>query len=265
MIPDFSLPPVITLGPVPSTNAYALHLPDLPALPEFTVWQTHCQTAGRGQGDNRWESEPGQNITCSILLHPGFLPARNQFELSQTIALAVCRMLGTFTADVTVKWPNDIYVGQRKIAGILIENRLMEKRIVSSVVGIGMNINQQRFLSDAPNPVSLSQLTGETYDLTDMTLRLQRHIADGCLRLRQRYAEGSDGKALQAEYLRHLYRFGTWHPYLADGCVFEGRIAGVTPEGYLQMALRDGTIRQFDLKEIRFLPSQPMARDLTFH
>ena len=265
MIPEISLPPVITLGPVPSTNAFALHLPDLPAIPEFTVWQTHCQTAGRGQGDNRWESEPGQNITCSILLHPDFLPARNQFELSQAIALAVCRMLDSFTTDVTVKWPNDIYAGQRKIAGILIENRLTGKRIVSSVIGIGLNVNQQRFLSDAPNPVSLSQLTGRTYDLKAMTLLLQRHIAEACMQLRQRYAEGSDGNGLQADYLNHLYRFGTWHPYLADGRVFEGRIAGVTPEGYLQVTLRDGSLRQFDLKEISFLPSQPMACDLTFH
>ena len=265
MNPEISLPPIVTLGPVPSTNAFVQHLEDLRTVPEFTVWQTSCQTAGRGQGDNRWESEPGQNITCSILLRPGFLPARNQFELSQTVALAVRKMLEAFTADVTVKWPNDIYAGPRKIAGILIENRLMEKRIVSSIVGIGLNVNQKRFLSDAPNPVSLSQLTGQTYDLAHMTRLLQRHIAEACLQLRRCHEEGGNSRELQAEYLRHLYRFGTWHPYLTDGRVFEGRITGVTPEGYLQVALRDGSLRQFDLKEISFLPARPMARDLTSH
>lgn len=259
-----SLPPVIQTGPVASTNSYVQHLlaQDM-VFPELTVWVSGCQTEGRGQGDHQWESEPGRNITCSILLRPAFLPVRDQFDLSACVALAVRDLVAEFVSETSVKWPNDIYVDDRKVAGILIEHTLSGRDIRHSVIGIGLNVNQKVFVSDAPNPVSLYQLTGREYNLDDVAERLQRRLSDRYETLRAGWTD--DESLLQdmrSEYLRHLYRFGKWCRYKdADG-EFEGCITGVTPQGFLQIGRHDGTVRQFDLKEVQFLPPRPVAHDL---
>ncbi|MDE6668417.1 MAG: biotin--[acetyl-CoA-carboxylase] ligase [Muribaculaceae bacterium] len=147
----------ISLDEVSSTNTWlAQHAAELPHLTMVTAAR---QIAGRGQRGNSWESEPGANLTFSLLIRPEDMPARSQFSISEATALAVTDLLATYGLTATVKWPNDIYVGDRKICGILIEHAVMGTSIMHSIIGVGLNVNQTRFISDAPNPVSLLQLT----------------------------------------------------------------------------------------------------------
>ena len=129
------------------------------------------QTAGRGCGSNSWESERGRNLTFSMLIHPENILAKEQFRITEVVSVAMCRMLQSYIYNkVEIKWPNDIYVGDKKICGILIENRLQGTEIKDSIIGIGLNVNQKEFKSDAPNPVSLYQLTGQETDLEEMLM-----------------------------------------------------------------------------------------------
>ena len=258
-----TLPAVIQTGPVASTSTHAQQLlAQGRSYPELTVWASNRQTDGRGQGDHRWESAPGRNVTCSILLRPTFLPAKDQFCLSECIALAVSDLVNEFTPDVRIKWPNDIYVGDRKVAGILTEHTLAGRTIQHTIIGIGLNVNQETFLSDAPNPVSLCQLTGRTYPLHDLTERLQQHVAARYEALRSGWAAADMAEKLRAEYLGRMYRFGEWHRFRSGTETFDGRISGVTSQGYLEIGRHDGTVRHFDLKEVQFLSDSPMAHDL---
>lgn len=206
------------------------------------------QTAGRGQTGNGWESEAGKNLLCSILLPP----RENLFELNIVVAVAVQRMLGE---AFTIKWPNDIYWQDKKVAGILIENAILGNAIKYSIAGIGLNVNQTEFVSDAPNPVSLKQITGKDYDLDEMMQRL--------------YAETQ--KALEEnvweEYKSHMYRREGWFPYVerevstaptmnADAhaaCQFMARIEDILPTGEIVLCDQQGNRRTYHFKQIRYV------------
>ena len=127
---------------------------------------------GKGQVGNSWESEAGKNLMFSVLLHPDFVPANQQFLISQISALAVQQMLETFVKPISVKWPNDIYWNDKKICGMLIENDIAGTKLINSIIGIGININQKKFISNAPNPVSLTQITGKEYDLHGCIIKM---------------------------------------------------------------------------------------------
>lgn len=198
------------------------------------------QTAGRGQRGNHWEAEPGLNVTMSVMLRPQGLEARRQFEVSEAVALAVVDLLDTLgVADVAVKWPNDIYVGDRKICGILIENALEGCMIARSIAGVGLNVNQRMFRSDAPNPVSLWQLQGREYDIRALAEELVQRM----VRL---LGEGN----LHARYISRLWRGkGLWQWQLPSGELFEAEVADVLPTGHL--CLRSATdVRTFAFKEV---------------
>lgn len=152
-------PRIIRLEETTSTNNYLRGLVGKESLPEGSIVVTEYQTAGRGQVGNTWESEPGKNLMFSIILYPDFLPANRQFLISQIAALSVKETLDAYVDGITVKWPNDIYWRDKKICGMLIENDLTGHSLYCSVIGIGININQREFLSDALNPVSLVQIT----------------------------------------------------------------------------------------------------------
>lgn len=195
------------------------------------------QTAGRGQRGNSWEADPGQNITLSIMLRPANLPAARQFEVSEAVCLAVADLLNEIgLPDVKVKWPNDVYVSDRKIAGILIENALGTGGMLSrSIAGIGLNVNQELFRSDAPNPVSIWQLTGRKHDLRTLAVRLIELIL---ARL---------GRNNHADYRRTLWRGnGEWPWVTAHGETFTAAIADVLPDGRLNL---NG--RLFAFKEVK--------------
>lgn len=233
-----------------STNSYVATKVAGLSAPVFVL--ALRQTAGRGQRGNSWEAAPGENITGSLYHCPQGVPAISQFSISEAVALAVVDTLGFYGLEAKVKWPNDIYVGDKKICGILIEHSLLGSRIMHSISGIGLNVNQKEFVSDAPNPVSMSMLTGETYDIIDVAARLS-------VSLEQRLAMTEDSasvRELHKQYMSVLWRGdGENHPFLdsSSGLCFEARIEDVEPQGYLRLLTSAGESRRYAFKEVAFL------------
>ena len=230
-----------------STNNYAAQQLLTKSLIEGTIFIADSQVEGRGQVLTKWESEPNKNLTFSILLYPDFLEINKQFELSKAISLGVCDFLKDIMGNTSIKWPNDIYIGKGKVAGILIENSVRINKISSSIVGIGLNVNQLFFTGDAPNPVSLSQITGKVYDLEESLYRL-------CLKIDARYHQlrsGEFGK-IDYDYTDLLYQQGYWSNYSDENEDFEGKILGVDFIGRLMVETRTGKIKKFNYKEIVF-------------
>ena len=247
MKPVFSKSRIIRIPQTASTNKYLLQLSKQQTLTEGTALVTDQQTHGRGHGNSSWESEPGANLTFSILLYPSFIHASQQFILSKAISLAVYDFLSPLVADVAVKWPNDVYVAEQKIAGILIENFMIDDDLTKSIAGIGLNINQIHFLSDAPNPVSLRQLTGKIYLLENSLQTLHTCIAN-----RYRMIIENEEK-LNSDYLQHLYRYGKMSRYSASGIFFNATITGINQYGMLEMTTNYGDHKTFGFKEVEFL------------
>lgn len=231
-----------------STNTYLQQLDADHHLPEGYLVYTDTQRAGRGQRGNSWESEPGKNLTFSLLLRPEHIPANQQFLLSQAVSLAMTDVLNQYAPGFSIKWPNDIYWEDKKIAGILIENVLSGSTFARSIVGIGLNINQEKFISDAPNPVSLTQITGHTYDID----RLLDQFIDA---FRRRYLQTftNSSQSLREEYLSTLYRNDGRYPYDSAGEKFYASIVGVEPDGHLILMTDAGEERRFAFKEVSFL------------
>jgi len=230
-----------------STNNYAANQLLTKRLPDGTVFIADSQIVGRGQASNAWESEPNMNLTFSILVYPDFLEISRQFELSKAISLGVADYLIELTPNVTIKWPNDIYVENRKMAGILIENSIRTNKIASSIIGIGLNINQQKFISDAPNPVSLSQISGRVYNL-------EESLSNLCRKLNNRYQQLKSGafNQIDSDYTKILFRLGTWSPYCDENGDFEGRLLGVDVIGRLRIETKSGKINKYQFKEVAF-------------
>ena len=217
-------------------------------LSEGTVFLTYEQTAGRGQHKNVWESEPGKNLLFSIVLHPDFLEIRHQFMLSKVVALGIYKALNKYVDSLKIKWPNDIYAGNQKLGGILIENSIMSGLLKSSVVGIGLNVNQTVFYSDAPNPVSLQLLTNQHYDCEIILSEILSGIDWYYSLLR----DGQD-EAIDQEFASVLYRLNERHFYKSKDEIFEGEIIGVNEIGQLQIRKNDGEVLEFHFKEVEFL------------
>lgn len=236
---------IINPGSCASTNAVLSAMPD---APEGTVVVTNCQTAGRGQRGNSWEAEPGKNLTFSLLLRPG-IAASQQFELSMLVSLAIVEVLDRYIAPLKakIKWPNDIYVGDRKICGILIENTLCDAAIERSIAGIGINVNQREFVSDAPNPVSLIHLTDKEHALPPLLVDFCRAI----LGHKEDYRQEEDATGLKKSYMQALYRYdGLPYPFRrADGSIISTSIADVGLDGMLRLS--DGG--RYAFKEIGFI------------
>ncbi|MCK9640405.1 MAG: biotin--[acetyl-CoA-carboxylase] ligase [Prolixibacteraceae bacterium] len=238
---------VIHLDIVDSTNNYAAKELLTKSLNEGTIIVAACQKAGRGTGLASWESAEGLNLTFTAVLYPSNVALSQQFSISQAISLGVSDYLSRFVTDVTVKWPNDIYVNDKKIGGILIETAITGGKFSRALVGIGLNINQEVFVSDAPNPVSLKNLTGKTYELSQMLTDLCN-----CLDNRYRSLIRGDYFILQHDYGKLLYRKGIWAKYNSGETDFEGRIIGVEVDGRLQIETRMGEVRGFYFKEVTF-------------
>lgn len=242
---------IIDLEETDSTNRYLSDLCDnTPTAPiEYTTVTARFQTSGKGQRGNSWESEAGQNLLFSTVLYPRFVEARRQFVLSQIVSLAVKEELDTYTEGISIKWPNDIYWEDRKIAGILIENVLSGSTFARSIVGIGLNLNQEVFVSDAPNPVSLFQITGHTCDIEEV---LDQFADAFRTRYRQTFDIGSV-QALREEYAATLYRNDGVYPYCSEDETFYASITGVEPDGHLILTTDTGEERRFAFKEVSFL------------
>lgn len=220
------------------------------SLPEFSVVISDYQSEGRGQVGAYWESERGANLLFSILFYPHFLPVKDFFLLSQFTSLA---LIDFFTrcipsADFTIKWPNDIYYQDKKIAGILIENSIQGSQISSSIVGVGLNVNQTHFVSDAPNPISLASITGKQYSLSTLFDALQFH-----LRFRYNQLLSGDLTQIRSDYQRHLYRLGYSSFYEDATGTFEAVLESVANDGQLCLRLVSGEQRFYYMKEVKFV------------
>ena len=239
---------IIVLNEVESTNNYASQLILSNAAEEGMVVLTQFQKSGRGHHENHWESEAGKNMLATIILFPQFLNAGKQFMLSKIVSLSLVELLNSKTGDVSIKWPNDIYVGNKKIAGILIENSIKGSTLFSSLLGIGLNLNQQEFLSDAPNPVSLKQITGEEYSVETVAVEVLESILKWYGKI-----ETGDFSEIDSAYFSQLFRSGEWAKYSKDGIIFGAKIIGIGEFGHLQLENRDGTVEEFMFKEVEFV------------
>ena len=237
------------LEEVDSTNNELLrHIGDADNL---SVIAAVNQTAGRGQRGNRWLSAPGDNLTFSFILKPSGLPAREVMAITCLATLAVRDTLREAGVPAVVKWPNDIYVGNRKICGMLVENGLAGPDIAWSVVGIGINLNQTEFPGEVLNATSLRRLTGRTYEPVPFLEKLCRQLEAMLPELASQ--EGRNG--LRAAYEQDLFRKDSPAPYrdLITGEEFTGLIRGITPEGLLRVEKAEGPEKVFGFKEISYI------------
>lgn len=239
---------VLTFEELDSTNNYCRDLINRREVAEGTVVHACVQTKGRGQGEKTWEGEPGMNLTFSVILRPEFLNPADQFMLSMIASLAIAGFLSSHTAGISIKWPNDIYAGNKKIAGILIENSVMQNRIDSSVMGIGVNINQKHFGAGLASAVSLRQLTGEYFDLRHCLDRLCGEIA----LLYNLLKKGGDGE-IKERYTGMLYRLNEKITFRSSGRKFSAIQRGVDDTGRLIVELPGGRIKHFSLQELEFI------------
>lgn len=211
---------------------------------EFLLLTTDYQSAGRGRPGRHWEAERGQNLLFSLLFHPDFLPANRQFRLSQILALAVAEALDAYVGEVTVKWPNDVYVADRKICGMLLEHTLSGQTIASTLAGVGLNVNQEQFFSSAPNPVSLRQLLGRELPLDALLRDLLHRFSTRYEALRQ------GGAQIHTDYLEKLYRREGLHPYCDSEGGFRAEIVGISPLGLITLRDEGGQERVYGFGEV---------------
>ncbi|GAB3334487.1 biotin--[acetyl-CoA-carboxylase] ligase [Larkinella ripae] len=231
-----------------STNDVAAWMITAETALDGTVVITGHQTAGRGQRGNQWEAQPGQNLTFSVILQPTFLQANEQFWLNIAVSLGISDWLSLYVSDrLKIKWPNDLYIQDRKIGGILIENTLYGYTLAWSVIGIGLNINQTRF--QIPTATSLSNETPNDHDfvLPDLLPALLESLERRYLALRA----GQRG-VLKTNYLQRLFRYQEESEFLADGERFWGTIVGVEETGRLAIQVGD-QLRSFAFKEVEFV------------
>jgi BirA family biotin operon repressor/biotin-[acetyl-CoA-carboxylase] ligase len=246
---------IIKLSDISSTNDYLLGLD----TGEEVCVRTDYQSAGKGMGTNTWESEAGKNLLFSILVHPVWLSVTEQYLLSMAEALAIHDALTEFLEltmgvetekKLTIKWPNDIYWEDKKLSGTRIDGNIKGGVLQDFVIGTGINVNQQRFFSDAPNPVSLYQITGKEYDNDEILNKILEHFAKYQDALKQ-----GDKEKVVREYHERLYRRTGIHRYEDGNGTFDAEIVKVNTNGIMTLRRTDGTLSDYEFKEVRFVIS----------
>lgn len=245
---------IIHIDETDSTNGWLRRADLTRCLTLCEVVVADYQTAGRGCGTNSWESERGKNLTFSVMLHPETCcsfptKAGCQFRISEAVSVAMCETLEALfknlrEQEVTIKWPNDIYVGDGKVCGMLIENRMQGSSITDSIVGIGLNVNQQAFLSDAPNPVSLWQILGRETDREALLQAFLRRLSA---------VLSMDAEWLGEAYRSRLYRRDGFYAFEDVQGRFMAKVEHVLDDGRLVLLDDKGTARMYTFKEVRFV------------
>ena len=237
-----------------STNNYCKLL-DPNTVGEFTVICAHSQTAGIGQQGNVWVSEPDKNLTFSVILKPTFLAADEQYNLTMALAVAVAESIDAVLSKfkiqnpTLIKWPNDIYVGDRKICGTLVTNQLSGNSISQSICGIGLNVNQTVFPDWLPNPTSLKQLISTDSDLEPLLQNILENLRDCYQQLKDH--EGTDD--IKARYMSRFYRLGIEADYIYNDSPIRATITGIDRYGHLQLITATGQQLTCGMKEIKFV------------
>ena len=239
---------IIQLDSMESTNDYTSNYLKKKPLATGSIICTLFQSQGKGLGKNTWESEKGKNILLSLVVYPTFLNIEDQFMLSKAVSLGIFNYCQTKSEYIKIKWPNDIYYKNQKLAGILIENAVKGSTIEQSIIGIGLNVNQEQFLSYAPNPVSLKQITKKTYSIEQEIVKLRNNIQFFYEKLK-----AGNYNSINQEYLKCLYNFGMVKRYKVNKEIIKGKITGVNEFGHLQLTTSNEEKKEFDLKEIEFI------------
>ena len=247
------------LDTIDSTSTELRRRMSVEELPHGYCISADFQTSGHGQATNRWESEDGKNLLFSLLLRPTVIPAAEQFVITELVTLAIINALQDYIRQkITIKWPNDIYVGDKKLCGILIENALCGSTIDTCIVGIGININQELFVSDAPNPVSLKQLNGRDNDRGEILAEIYQNILNYYGYLADNWQNNDIKQSLYYEYMNNLYRRTGYHNYSTpEGERFRAEIEDIGPQGHLTLRLESGELRTFAFKEVIFEFNKP--------
>lgn len=246
---------IIRLNEVESTNSYLMELMrEDRNRPQLMAVMAEHQTSGRGQRGNTWLSEPGKNLTCSFLLRHGSISAKEQYAVSAFVAYGLYKTIARYMTSIqkehlSIKWPNDIYYGDSKIGGILIEHSITGEVIDYSIAGIGLNLNQEVFPSEIPNPVSLRQITGEEYDPEEVLARILKRFGF----MIEEFLLGNYGEMHQ-RYMSHLYRRRGLYPYSDKDGRFLASIKDVLPSGHIILEREDGTESTYAFKEVMFEP-----------
>jgi len=227
--------------------------------PDKTVWAAEYQTAGRGQRGNHWNSDRSENLTFSILLKPREILASRQFVISEAASVAMIDYLSERGITARIKWPNDIYVGDKKICGMLIEHIISGDKVSSSIIGIGLNVRQRSFPDSLPNPVSMSlcSVNAQDYDLKEELAHYLTLFYD----IYDSLENKSFRDTMENRYLEHLYRKDEWHFYnelSSDGVsilsTIRGCITGIDREtSRLKLKISDGTVKLYAFKEIAYI------------
>ena len=234
-----------------STNEKAIQLIDEKKADEGNLIITDNQFKGRGHQDNRWESEPGKNLTFSLIIRPVFLNASEQFILNEVVCLSIIEALKKSLPGVQflIKWPNDIYVGNDKIAGVLIQHFLKGSKLNFSVIGIGININQTHFISEAPNPVSLKKITGKTFEkegvLQDFVKLFEQNY--------EKIKTVSGRNVINTSYLENLYKREKKSKFKDKKGLFYGKIKGINEFGQILISDEENHVRKYGFKELEWL------------
>lgn len=240
---------IIYLDTIDSTNTYAKNMLSENKIRKDCCIAAHEQTAGKGMKNNKWFSEPFKNLTFSLICFTDFLPLTKQFRFNQMVALSVFQFVKTNCKEheVNIKWPNDIYVGNEKIAGILIETSVMGSKMKYAIIGIGINVNQTEFPAKLPNPTSLSLINSKEYDLAGL-LKQFTEIFEHNLQL----AKELKFEGFNKEYLKHLYRKDIPAFFYYKKKKINGTIVGVNPNGLLQIETPDNILLECNNKDLEY-------------
>ncbi|AMR31104.1 biotin--[acetyl-CoA-carboxylase] ligase [Mucilaginibacter sp. PAMC 26640] len=240
---------LVTLKEVDSTNNFLKNLlSNSKPVPEGTVIMAEAQFAGRGQHQNTWHAEPGKNLTFSLLLKPSFIAPPLQFDLTRAVSLGVYDALAPLLGEaLKIKWPNDIYYKDRKLGGMLIENMIQGGQIRNSVIGIGININQDNYPETAGSAISVKQILQRDYDLKDILFEISTHVEGWYLKLK-----GGQTELIRNSYLSRLYRLNEAKEFRSNNVVFTGTIKNVSETGMLIVQHND-IEESYNLKGIEFL------------
>lgn len=212
------------------------------------IW-SDSQSSGRGQRGHTWHSAEGENLTFSVVLKPTFLPIAEQFLISEVVSLALIDTMAEFAIECRTKWTNDLYAGDSKLAGVLIEHSLSGDTLARTIVGIGLNVNQGSFPDDLPNPVSMTQLRGQRFERRELLEHFMCNLAGWYSRLEQ-----GDKSLIESRYRESMYHLDEQHTYAyPSGERFRASIRGVRPSGELRLEHEDGTIREYAFKEVEFV------------
>ncbi len=233
-----------------STNDKAKDLLRRNNLPEFSVITAYEQTKGRGQRDNVWHSNISENLIFSIISYPVFLTPAEQFYISKAVSEGIVNYLNSKKRGFKIKWPNDIYYENKKICGILIENSIKGNEIKNSIIGIGLNVNEEKFPEYLPYAVSLKNITGINYNIESELYKVLNCVYDSFKRLRLHFFTEIDSL-----YSKNLYKINESGYFKDAQGIFEGTIKGTTPEGKLILQTSSGEIRTCNFKEVEFLQS----------